>query len=156
MKKFKFRLESLFRYRSEIEKQAQLELAQLREVEAGMKTQIEEIKQNQKTWARRYNECGTSVEEQRWSLWIEPYLVSLEQTRMATEEALCRHQVKVFKCLKKTEDAYRAKRQVEILKERDHQKYLQEMNRLEQKEIGEISTIRFIRQRDEWREKNAD
>ncbi len=156
MKKFKFRLESLFKYRSEIERQALLELAGLREIEANMKHQIDEIKQNQKVWEQRYNESSSSSEDQQWSLWIEPYLISLEQTRLMAEEKLCQHQVKVFQSAKKAEEAYKAKRQVEILKERDLQNYHHEMNRLEQKEIGEISTIRFIRQQGDWREKNAD
>ena len=140
--KFKFRYESLFSYREHLKEKAAIELARaqnrVREIDETIKAIREEIERSNDTIEKRMRETVSSNEVINHSEFINALLIKVEikkMERIRAEQFLIQKRKNL---LEKT----RQYKVFEKLKERDLEKWHQDQNQLELKEINEAAIIR--------------
>lgn len=150
MKKFRFRMEKIFRLRKEEERQAQMEVQRLRLEESRILERIRSLTAQQELWTEAYNRAAVHDGSESVLL-VEQYLVALDNERQHQELELQRHQEILARALKKLEEAHRARRQIEHLRDIKKQEYDQESRWAEQKDLGEIAVLRYVQNKNEER-----
>ncbi|QQR81121.1 MAG: flagellar export protein FliJ [Deltaproteobacteria bacterium] len=140
MKKFHFKLEGILKLRREAERQCEMEVQRIQALIQGIYTRMNQISLEQDIWRKSYNEAGSN---HAWLFLIENYLVTLEQESVYQERNLQGLQDESQLAQEKLKEAYKARRQVEHLKEKQHHEYLQKMNKLMEKEMSEMTILRF-------------
>jgi flagellar protein FliJ len=140
--KFKFRYESLLSYREHLKEKAAIELARaqnrIREIDETIKTIKEELERSNDTIEKRMRETVSSNEVINHSEFINALLIKVEikkMERIRAEQFLIQKRKNL---LEKT----RQYKVFEKLKERDLEKWHQDQNQLELKEINETALIR--------------
>jgi flagellar protein FliJ len=150
MKKFKFRLEPLLRYRSFLEDQAKLEVARVRHEVLECEQKITRMQDDYKAAFLNMNsEAGTGIDAGRYSR-FSSYLIAIEQQveneefrKMELEQVLYQKQEVLTK---KTID----RKAMENLKERRKKEYYSEMMKAEQKDTDDIIIVRKARELNQW------
>jgi flagellar protein FliJ len=140
--KFKFRYESLLFYREHLKEKAAIELARaqnrIREIDETIKAIREEIERSNDDMEKRMRETVSSNEVINHSEFINALLIKIEikkMERIRAEQFL----------IQKRKDLLEKTRQYKVfekLKERDLEKWHQDQNQLELKEINEAAIIR--------------
>lgn len=143
---FKFRLEALLTMRLRQQELAEAELSRIegrlndcREAMKILAKKLDRARENLASGieigilAREY--IGESQHMAALHARLEEF--RLEETRLMMDANRARHNLKI---------RYRERELVEKLRDRDYELYVQEMQRLEQKEADNLSTIRYIRQ----------
>ncbi len=155
MKRFQFRLEGIYKLRKEAERECELEVQKLRFTEGQILNRLQEISNDEFKWSEVYNDIGQKdtplttdqeggvVHVTEWRMMVENYLISLEAERRSWQNQLSKMKIEIQKAMAKLQEAYRARKQVEHLKELQHRQYREEMERQQQKESEEMSVIRF-------------
>ncbi len=149
MKKFKFRLEGLYKFRLELERQAQLEVQQLRLEESLILKNLHKIRDQQEEWGKAYNLATQNPEDQKWIFLVEQYLIALDREKINQEVKLANLRITLEEAIRKVEKAYQSRRQVELLREREREEFYKNMERVEQREMSELNAIRFLHQQKE-------
>ena len=144
---FRFRLEALLSMRQRQQEMAEAELARLlgrlrdcREAIEILKGKLTDARQRLAAGIEGGMLAGEYAAENQHIAALEARLEEFrkEETRLEMKTARARHDLKV---------AHRERELVEKLKERDFSAWTQEMQRLEQNEADDLSTIRYIRER---------
>jgi flagellar protein FliJ len=140
--KFKFRYESLLSYREHLKEKAAIDLARaqnrLKEIDEIIFTTKEEINKSNDDIEKRMRETVSSNEILNHSEFINALLIKIEikkMERIKAEQFLIQKRKNL---LEKT----RQYKVFEKLKERDLEKWYQDQNQLELKEINEAAIIR--------------
>ncbi len=140
--KFKFRYESLLSYREHLKEKASIEFARaqnrLREIDETIIALKEEIDSSNVDMEKRMRETVSSDEILNHSEFINALLVKIEIKKM---ERIRAEQFLVQK-RKNLLEKSRQYKVFEKLKERDLEKWNQDQNQLELKEINEAAIIR--------------
>ncbi len=142
MKKFRFRLEALYRFRREMERQALQELEGVKMEELKLRETLLQLQGEQREWSDAYNSSASSNKKD-WILWIEKYLVDLEKKHAALEQELVKVRERLRVVLKKVEESYRSRRQVEIMKEKEFTLFCEMIRKKEQNDSAELGLLRF-------------
>lgn len=140
MKKFKFRLETLLKYRKILEDQARLELAEadrrLKEEQSKLKKLEDDLNRTIEALYQKQSETVTAEELSLYSSYISrlKHNITMQEIKVAEAEKYR------FECLKKLEEAMRRRKLVESLKDKQLKNYYIELLREEQKYLDEIGT----------------
>ena len=141
MKRFKFRLDPLVRYREYRERIAQVDLA--REIQALIETKnrisgIEEIRRN--AASDLYGEQKEGMQVDRYRVFTA-YLQGLRDDIDSESERL----IEIGKRLREKQRVAKAetikKKTLERIKQNEYSKYLEQMNRIEQKAADELTGL---------------
>jgi flagellar FliJ protein len=144
MKKFKFRLDSLLRYRSFLEHQKRLEVAAAHNDVLASQNRILEMEQAARSTGDTRDAILSSGMDSMQLQWFNNYLNGLSSLRVSEEaqhETL--KQTLIRKQQELTEKAA-ARKAVENLKERRKEAYYREALRLEQQGIDELVILRGL------------
>ena len=138
MKRFKFRLDPVIRYREYRERIAQIELARETQALIETKNRISEIEQTRRYAASELDgEQTEGIEVDRYRVFTA-YLRGLRHEIESESERL----IEIGKRIRKKQEAVKAetikKKTVEWLKETEYSKYLEWVNRAEQKAADEL------------------
>jgi flagellar protein FliJ len=140
--KFKFRYESLLSYRGHLKEKAAVEFARaqnrLRDIDETIITLKEEIEKSNDDMEKRMRETVSSNEILNHSEFINVLLIKIEIKKM---ERIRAEQFLIQK-RKNLLEKSRQYKVFEKLKERDLEKWHQDQNQLELKEINEAAIIR--------------
>ncbi len=142
MKRFKFRLDPVIRYREYRERIAQIELARETQALIETKSRISEIEQTRRYAASEFDgEQTEGIEVDRYRIFTA-YLRGLRHEIESESERL----IEIGKRIRKKQEAVKAetikKKTVEWLKETEYSKYLEWVNRAEQKAADELVGLR--------------
>ncbi len=144
---FRFRLEALLSMRQRQQEMAEARLAKLLSRLRDCREAMELIRGKQTEARRRLASgiehgmlAGEYAAENQHIAALEARLEEFrkEETRLQMKTSRARHDLKV---------AHRERELVEKLRERDFSEWRQEVQRQEQKEADDLSTIRYIRER---------
>jgi flagellar FliJ protein len=138
MKRFKFRLDPVIRYREYLERIAQIELARETQALIETKNRISEIEQTRLYAASELDgEQTEGIEVDRYRVFTA-YLRGLRHEIESESERL----IEIGKRIRKKQEAVKAetikKKTLEWLKETEYSKYLEWVNRAEQKAADEL------------------
>lgn len=142
---FKFRMEVLLKIKKEEERQAQLKLAELRRREHALALKIQELVKSRSDWTLTYNQEAKEMAPEKNLMLIEKYLIALEDFQRMTEFQLRELSKEIKEAVRVVEAAYKAKKQFEYVKDKQKRIYDEELTRKMAKEIEDINTVRFIR-----------
>ena len=145
MKRFVFRLETLYKLRKEEERQALFVVQGLRQKEVFLLRQMSELSEERTSWVRRYNETGCRSGSAEELLLIEDYLIALEKQQRLLEKERQALEKEIKKALEAVQKAYKARRQVEFLREKQYESYLNDAKRFERKSFDEWNSMDFSR-----------
>ncbi len=146
MGKFNYKYKTIQNLKRILEKQAQKEVAEIeleieREVDKLSKLRIEKAR-----FIEKKNEPKrTKIVEMQFH---ENYIQQIEEKINDVENEIYQLTIKRDEKLKELEEKVKEKKIFEILEEKHLQEFIKEENRLEQLEIDEIATERFIRKDD--------
>ncbi|UCC43441.1 MAG: flagellar export protein FliJ [Candidatus Zixiibacteriota bacterium] len=140
MKKFKFRLESLLKVKEHLERERQKEHAAARERVAHQQDRLSEIDAQRQTTVKQQRQRLTGDISVADLLVCSRFLVKLKSNTLEGTEILRGLEAEADKSRDRLIDASRQKKIYEKLRERQREKHLEEMKRLENKEIDEIAT----------------
>ena len=136
-------MEGILKVRKEEERQCEMEVQRIQALIQGVLTRLNQISTEQSSWREAYTKIDAT---HAWLLLIENYLLALEQewtwqtqTRTTLEQESEVAHVKL-------RAAYKARRQVEHLKEKEKRDYLQKLHKLIEKEMSEMTILRFTHQ----------
>jgi flagellar export protein FliJ len=144
MKKFKFPLEGLYRWRKEEERQAVMIVQGLQMRENGILQKIRNIEELRWEWVATYNQCAMKEKGQADLILIERYLGVLDQNKNYEETMLRKVREDLRAATEAARKVYRALKQVEHLRDARRHKFEEEFRRHEQKGIDEINSLRFV------------
>ena len=147
MKKFKFRLESLLKVKEHLERERQKEHAEARERVARQRDRLSGLDAQRQTTVRQQRERLTGDISVADLLVCSRYLVKLKSSTMEGTEILRGLEAEADQSRDRLIDASRQKKIYDKLRERQREKYLEELKRLENKEIDEIATNSRRRQK---------
>jgi flagellar FliJ protein len=138
MKRFKFRLDPVIRYREYLERIAQIELARETQALIETKNRISEIEQTRRYAASELDgKQKEGIEVDRYRVFTA-YLRGLRHEIESESERL----IAIGKRIREKQEAVKAetikKKTLEWLKETEHSKYLEWVNRAEQKAADEL------------------
>jgi flagellar FliJ protein len=138
MKRFKFRLDPVIRYREYLERIAQIELARETQALIETKNRISEIEQTRRYAASELDgKQKEGIEVDRYRVFTA-YLRGLRHEIESESERL----IEIGKRIREKQEAVKAetikKKTLEWLKETEHSKYLEWVNRAEQKAADEL------------------
>ncbi len=136
-------MESLYRLRREEEREAQRLVARLRGELAGLEVNLADNRNKRANWIQTYNEIGNNYKDGEQVLLIEQYLISLEKQEQKINDDIKETQYKINLAVKEWEKAYRLRRQVEYIKEKQLQQYHVDLNHHFQKEMDQFATMQF-------------
>ncbi|MBW1739599.1 MAG: flagellar export protein FliJ [Deltaproteobacteria bacterium] len=142
MKRFKFRLDPVIRYRQYLERIARIELAREKQALIESKNRIREIKQARRNTARELDrEQAQGIEVDRYRVFTG-YLQGLLHEIESESERL----VEIGVRIRQKQEAVKAetikKKTLEWLKQTEYNKYLEWINRAEQKAADDLSGLR--------------
>lgn len=141
---FKFRLQGILRLREMEEKEAKIELGRLRQEEHRLEENIREILGQRSDWADRYNARGREENPESDMLIIEKFLIGLEGTQRHLEATLGQMRQRINLQIAVVEKAYKAKRQIEKLREKQKEEYEFELKAKESREIQDLTMLRRL------------
>ncbi len=146
-KKFKYRFEPMLKVREHKEKERQKELAEAQGQVVEQKGKLTELdKHRVSTFDHQRKKLigNISVAE---TLVCSRYLVRLKRDRIAGTEFLRGLEREVEKRRQKLVEAAKERKMYELLKEKQKTRHRKEIEKVEQKDLDEISTNTFLRQR---------
>ncbi len=146
MKKFKFRLEAVYKYRKELEKQAILEVERLRQEELKIANDIERIRMQHQSWAGHYNEAGQTSNQADRVILITQYLAALDLQQRQREQDHKQIIQIIGKAIEVVRQAYRARRQIEYLREKQWGEFQENVKKQEARDLDQASSLRFAHQ----------
>lgn len=144
MKKFKFRLEGLYRLRKEEERQALFLVQELRQKEIFLLQEIRRVGDERQEWTRKYNGIGLEPNSQSDLFMIEQYFIVLEKEERTLQDNLTKVYRDLESAVAKVKLTYRARRQIERLKEKQQEEYDAEIKRKEMRDIDEFNALNFV------------
>lgn len=136
-------MESLYRLRREEEREAQRVVARYRGELAQLEMDLGDNRNKRANWVQTYNEIGNDYKNGEQVILIEQYLVSLERQEQKINDDIQNTQRKIVLAVKEWENAYRLRRQVEYIKEKQLQQYHVDLNHHFQKEMDQFATMQF-------------
>lgn len=145
MKKFKFALEGLYRWRKEEERQREFELGILIKKAEALKREKNELEEKRLKATQQYSQAGQETGGEFWSPLLENFILGLESQQIQRGKDLEKLEKQVVAQQKRVEEAYRAKRQVEILRERSFEAYRQHWSKEEVKGLSEVGRLLHLR-----------
>ncbi|RKY03911.1 flagellar export protein FliJ [Candidatus Poribacteria bacterium] len=151
MRRFSFRLEPVLRYRRMIEEMRKMELAAARAEYDLARARLEEVVRRREELEgvlRRREAEGLSAAEAQLYL---GYLAALRDLEAARREELKRAEEKLEMARNRLLSSRRDRRAVEILRERELERFKAEMRREELKLIDEVSNNKTARLKGEGR-----
>ncbi|HWR40405.1 MAG TPA: flagellar export protein FliJ [Patescibacteria group bacterium] len=147
MKRFRFRLETLLKFRKLQEEQAQLRLAKAEDVLRRERERLTVLEQNQTVNTDILRQCqqeGSTVEILKL---YQVYLDKIKRDISAQKSVIAKAEQQRQECLKALEEAMKKRKLVENLKERRRlQHELEELSE-EQKLLDEMGIQLFIREK---------
>lgn len=150
MKKFRFKLEPVLRHRSHIEQVKKKELAdvnrELLDAQKKLSSFEKEFRNTQVSIEREESIKTLNMEN---ILMFEAYLIHLK--RMIELQHILIEQIELKLQKKRLEyvEALKAKKVIEKLREKKYVAYMQEMDKLEQKQIDDMAVTKYVRQHKE-------
>lgn len=151
MRRFSFRLEPILRYRRMVEEMRKTELAAARVEYNLARTRLEEVirrREELEGVLKRREAKGLSAAEAQLYL---RYLAALRDLEAVRKEELERARGKLEMARSRLLESRRDRRAVEILRERELEKFKAEMRREELKLINEVSNNKTARLKGERR-----
>ncbi|MBI4239294.1 MAG: flagellar export protein FliJ [Deltaproteobacteria bacterium] len=152
MKRFRFRLEGLFRYRREQEREAVLEVQRVRREMDAAEQRIVTLQDERGAWMRVYSETGRKENATR-ELWlIEQYFSAIDQQVAHFTVLARRWREELDRVIELARGAMRARRQVEYLRERQAAEYQSEVRRADLRLTDEMNSLRYrdVEERRAW------
>lgn len=152
MKRFRFRLEGLFRYRREQEREAVLEVQRVRREMDSAELRIASLQEERGAWMRVYNETGRAENAGR-ELWlIEQYFAAIDQQVTHFTVLARRWREELERVVELARTAMRARRQVEHLRERQFTQYQVEVRHADMRQADEMNSLRYrdVEERRAW------
>lgn len=146
MKKFKFKMEGLYKLRKEEERQEMMVMAKLRERETDLNRKMKAIENKRGVWVENYNSVGSSYQKGEDVYLIEQYLSALDLQKIKMEDQMRNLQREIQQELVRLEKAFTARKQVESFKEKQEERWREEIRKKENYILDEMNNIRFIRQ----------
>ncbi len=142
MKKFKFRLDPLIRYRRHRERNALMEIARVKQVLVETKTKIRQIEQTRKDVSMDLDmQQAEGIGMDHYRIYID-YLDELRRQMESEHERL----VEIGKTIRKKQEVAEAetvhRKTLEWIKQTEYTRYLQRFGRAEQEEADELITLR--------------
>ncbi len=140
MAKFQFRLQRILDYREQIEEQAKMRLAKILSLISQKKEQINQYEQELEQISKMIS-MGNLSEN---SLWLykeseKNILLSIDQLKKELKDLSQKAEILRQDLILKTIE----RKKLEKLKQKDHERFIYEEQKREQKEIDEISTLRY-------------
>ena len=140
MAKFQFRLQRILDYREQIEEQAKMRLAKILSLISQKKEQINQYEQEFEQISKMIS-MGNLSEN---SLWLykeseKNILLSIDQLKKELKDLSQKAEILRQDLILKTIE----RKKLEKLKQKDHERFIYEEQKREQKEIDEISTLRY-------------
>ncbi|WP_461833006.1 flagellar export protein FliJ [Desulfothermus sp.] len=140
MAKFQFRLQRILDYREQIEEQAKMRLAKILSLISQKKEQINQYEQELEQISKVIS-MGNLSEH---SLWLykeseKNILLSIDQLKKELKDLSQKAEILRQDLILKTIE----RKKLEKLKQKDHERFIYEEQKREQKEIDEISTLRY-------------
>ncbi|MBX7148458.1 flagellar export protein FliJ [bacterium] len=142
--KFTFRLEGIYKLRKEEEREAQYELGRLRQEEYGIMQVLESVAAEQQKWMDIYTAEAKKENAGNYIMMIEHYFKNLDEVKKRNLKFLADVQKRIDVALIKVQATYKARKQVEYLKDKQYEEFKTEMARKEQLAMSEMSTVQFI------------
>lgn len=142
MRRFRFRLEGIFRLRREQEREAMLEVQRMRHELETTQHRIKTLGDERSAWVKVYNGATleTGGERNRWL--IEQYLVGLDRETLHQHAMEKRWMQQLERAMNAARLAMRARKQVEYLRDRQWEAHQQELKWQEIKMLDELSVLR--------------
>lgn len=144
MKRFKFRLEGLYKVRKEEERQALFAVQGLRQKEVFLHQSLRHLAQERAEWICHYNQTGQESGSPAELLLIEQYLISLESQERHQKNQLRLLQQEIQKALEEVQRTYRARRQVEHVRERQKALFDEASRRIDRRETDDLTSLRHL------------
>ncbi len=141
---FKFRMNVLLKIRKEEERQAQIRLGELRKIENEIVVRINTAVLGRTEWSRNYNDEARKAAPERELMLIEKYLIALEGHQRLAETELRELSKEVKVAVANVEKAYKGKKQMEYLRDKQKKDYDDSMELRIKKETEEINLVRFV------------
>lgn len=140
MAKFQFRLQRILDYREQIEEQAKMRLAKILSLISQKKEQINQYEQELEQISKMIS-MGNLSEH---SLWLykeseKNILLYIDQLKKELKDLSQKAEVLRQDLILKTIE----RKKLEKLKQKDYERFIYEEQKREQKEIDEISTLRY-------------
>lgn len=146
MKRFRFRLESLLRYRKYLERKAQLEVARVQAEIMACERRIDQLRRDAETaGVHLAAEAETGVDAGRFLLFTN-YLSGIDAFIAAEDECLKAHMNELARKQKALAEKSMEKKMLDNLKERKKEVYYQEMLAAERKEADDTIILRKARE----------
>ncbi len=142
MKKFRFKLEGILKMRRETERQCEMEVQRIQALIQNILLRQTQIIAEQTQWRQSFNDPAATFS---WRSLIENYLIALDHESAYQERVQAGLEVEMKEAQEKLKEAYKARKQVEHLKDKQRQEYLQKINKLMEKEMAEMTILRFVR-----------
>lgn len=95
----------------------------------------------QNHWRQSYNDPAATY---GWRNLIENYLQALEHEEAYHDKTLSALEKEMQSAQAQLKEAYKARRQVEHLKDKKRHTYIQHINKLMEKEMAEMTILRFV------------
>lgn len=144
---FKFRLEGVYKIRKEEEYEAQQALGKLLQKKRSMEDNLASIRMARNDWSEVYNQKGMTSSEAMDVMLVEKYLIALDEQEKAQIMAIRTITFQIDAALKEFEAAYKARKQVEFLRDKNKAEYDEDIKRRENMETMEMTTLRFAHQK---------
>ncbi len=139
MKKFRFKLEGILKIRREEERQREAEVQRIQALIRDVVLRMNQIASEQNQWRKSHDE----VENHAWIQMIEQYLLALEHEAKYQTQTLSDLETELLDAQEKLKEAYKARRQVEHLKDKQKSEYIKALNKMIEKEMSEMTILRF-------------
>lgn len=142
---FRFRLESLYKIRKQEEREAEIELGRLRQLQYQLIQRREELQKEQNRWIDTYSEEGMKQDASSQLLTIERYLIALDGESQKRQREMMLLSKDIEKAIMKVEERYRSRKQIEHLRDKMKGEYEELIQQKERKDTAEMTLLRFVR-----------
>jgi flagellar export protein FliJ len=150
--KFVFRLEAFYRLRKEEERQAQIELGRQQKEKVILEQALASIIEEERHWADVYNSSSSLPSAGHEMVLTEQYLIVLEDRRRFQNVLIRKKEEDVRKAQMVVAAAFKARKQIELLREKHKEAFDLEEHLQEKRQAMEMAQLRFVYQMAENRE----
>ena len=143
---YRFSLQKVLDYRKKKEELAQQKLAVALQEREQARFELQKTEEEITDCQRVYTDIQSTQTDLARLMQAADYTGLLAKQLKARQEELLAREIRLLEEKRQTEQAMQSRKIIDKLRQKDYSRYLQEMNKAEQKQLDEIARLLFLQQ----------